>query len=161
MAVIDNAFETKGTNVFFYDSPTMYTFSCPTGVTGVKGGTKDRIDTTCLSNTGSKRTYIGGFSDSSEQSVPFILYKGSASHLKVMELDGTGEVVPWFVGLSDSTDAPTGIDTDGLIVPPAGRSGFLFTGYIASITIDIATNEVVRGTMTIQPSGDTTYVEGA
>jgi hypothetical protein len=100
---------------------------------------------------GAFRTYIGGFADTSEYTVPFILYKGDAGHQALFSLHESGDVVGWFCGFSDSTDAPTiGHDQDNLVAPN-DRTGFSFRGYVANLTIDLATNEVVRGTLTIQP----------
>jgi len=160
MAVIDNAFETKGSHLYFVDSltttdPTVTQLSCPTGITGVNGGTKDTIDTTCLSNITSKRTSIGGFADTSDVSVPFILYAGDGSHQALFTLQEANSQVNWMVGLSDSANAPT-VDTDNLLVPPPDRTTFQFDATISNLTIDLATNEVVRGTMTLKPSGATT-----
>jgi hypothetical protein len=69
-------------------------------------------------------------------------------------------VVPWYIGLSDDDGAPT-IDSDDQFVSPAGRTGFTLEAYISNLTIDIATNEVVRGTVTLQPNGDTTLQQAA
>ncbi len=157
MAVIDHTFETKGTNLYFIDFFTntdgqVTKLTCPTGITGLNGGTKDKIDTTCLDETGPFRTYIGGFADASEYSVPFILYKGDASHQALFSLQASGDVVGWFVGFSDSTSPPTITDTDQTtLTAPNDRTGFSFTGYVSNLTIDLATNEVVRGTLSIQP----------
>lgn len=158
MAVIDNAFETKGTHLFFVDvtgsDSAVTKLTCPTGITGINGGSKDKIDTTCLDETGAFRTYIGGFADSAEISVPFILYKGDGSHQALFELQTAGTVVGWMVGLSDSVDAPT-LDSDDKLVTPAGRTTFAFDGYVSNVTLDMATNEVVRGNVTIQRTGFT------
>lgn len=159
MAVIDNTFETKGTQLFFVDTagsdPAVLKLTCPTGITGVNGGSKDKIDTTCLDETGPFRTYIGGFADASEVTAPFILYEGDASHQALFALHATGEIVDWMVGLSDSDTAPT-LDSDGALVTPADRTTFSFPGYVASVTVDAAVNEVIRGVLTIQPRGFTT-----
>lgn len=160
MSVIENAFETKGTHLYFVDTatttdPTVTQLTCPTGITGVNGGTKDRIDTTCLSETGAFRTYIGGFADASEVSVPFILYKGDGSHQALFLLQQSGDVIGWMMGLSDAASVPT-IDTDFALVTPEDRTTFAFNGYISNLTIDAATNEVIRGTLTIQVTGSTT-----
>jgi hypothetical protein len=160
MAVIDNAFETKGTNLYFADFITdtdgvATKLTCPTGLTGINGGTKDKIDTTCLDETGAFRTFIGGFATASEVSAPFILYKGDASHQVLLALQVSGEVINWMACLSDSATAPT-LDTDGKLVAPSDRTTFAFDGYVSNVTLDAATNEVVRGTLTIQPTGFTT-----
>ncbi len=155
MAVIDSTFETKGTNVYFADfinntDGEVRQLTCPTAITGLNGGTRDKIDTTCLDETGAFRTSIGGFADASEYSIPFILYDGDLGHRALFNLQASGEVIGWAVGFSDSTAPPT-LDTDGLLNLPNDRTGFTFTGYISNLTVDLATNEVVRGTLTVQP----------
>lgn len=160
MAVIDSAFETKGTHLYFADFITntdgqATKLTCPTGVTGIAGGTRDKIDTTCLDVIGSYRSFVGGFSDAAEVSAPFILYDGDASHKAIVAMKRSGAVVNWMACLSDSAAAPT-LDTDGLLVTPTDRTTFAFNGYVSNITFDAAVNEVIRGTLTIQPTGDTT-----
>lgn len=160
MAVIDNNFETKGSHLFFIDTvtasePEVVKLTCPTGITGVGGGTADTIDTTCLDETGKFRTNITGFADTQDLSVPFILYKGDGSHQALFPLRDSGQKVGWFIGLSDADSVPT-MDSDmSDLVPPVNRTGFTFRGSVSNVTIDIATNEVVRGTITIKPSGET------
>lgn len=158
MAVINNAFETKGTQLYFSDGVpglVVRRLTCPTGITGVGGGTKDKIDVTCLDETGAFRQFVGGFADPSEVQVPFVLYDGDASQAELLALQASGEVVGWFVGLSDNTTAPV-ISSDGLD-PPTDRSGFSFVGYVSNVVFDLAINEVVRGALTIQPTGFTSY----
>lgn len=158
MAVIDNAFETKGTHLYFANNAgnAVMRLTCPTGITGIAGGTKDQIDTTCLDETGDVRTSIGGFADATEVSVPFILYDGDTTHAELFVLKASGTVVGWLVGLSDATTAPT-LASDGL-EPPTDRTTFRFQGYVSNLTIDAAINDVIRGTLTIKPSGSTEYL---
>jgi hypothetical protein len=159
MAVVDNAFETKGTHLFFADptssDPIVRKLTCPTGITGINGGTRDRIDTTCLDEIGAFRTYVGGFADPSEISVPFVLYDGDESHKSLFDLQDSGQVIGWYVGLSDSPAVPT-VDTEGSLVSPPLRTGISFRGYVSNLTLDAAVNEVVRGTLTIQRVGGST-----
>ena len=161
MGVIDNNFETQGTHLFFIDvnatpSRLVRKLTCPTGITGVNGGTADRIDTTCLDVNGRFRKNITGMADPGDITVPFILYDGDASHKALFTLHQSGQVVGWYMGLSDSTATPT-MDTDmSDLVSPAARTGFSFRGSVANLTIDAATNEVVRGTLTVRPTGGTT-----
>lgn len=156
MAVVANAFETKGTNLYFVYDDAVMKLTCPTGITGVGGGTRDRIDTTCLDETGAYRTYVGGFADADVVNVPFVLYDGDASQAALIALQSSNEVVSWQVALSDSTAAPT-LDSDNNLVPAGARTTFTFPGYVANLTFDAAVNEVVRGTLSIQPSGTYTY----
>jgi hypothetical protein len=157
MSVIENAFETKGTNVYFVNPAgnAVRQLTCPTGVTGLNGGTKDVIDTTCLSEIGAFRSNIGGFADPAEVQIPFILYDGDQSHADLKTLQDSGAVVAWMVALSDATTAPT-LASDGLEAP-TGRTTFKFDGFVSNLTFDIPINEVVRGNLTVKPSGTTTY----
>jgi hypothetical protein len=57
--------------------------------------------------------------------------------------------------LSEGTTPPT-LDSNDDMVPPAGRTSLAFQGYVADLNLDIATNEIVRGTLSIQRSGTVT-----
>jgi hypothetical protein len=158
MGVVDNNFETQGTNLYFVDTTTssvdeVRKLTCPTSIPGIGGGTKDRIPTDCLDNVSGFHTYIGGLADSAEMTVPFILYKGDLSHQALLALRRSNQTVGWYVGLSDDTADPT-IDSDGDLVSDAARTGFSFRGYIANLTFDAEGNEVVRGSVTIQRTTD-------
>lgn len=160
MAVIDNNFETKGSHLFFVDTvsttdPTVTKLTCPTAIPGINGGTADRINTNCLDNTGKFRTSIGGQADADQLAIPFILYKGDGSHQALKLLHASNDVVNWMVGLSDSEEYPT-VDTDENLVTPAARTTFAFDAYVANLVFNIEENEVVRGVVTLQPTGDTT-----
>jgi hypothetical protein len=160
MGVVDNNFETQGTHLFFVDTLTstideVMKLTCPTSIPGVGGGTKDRIGTDCLDNISGFHTYIGGLADAAEITVPFILYKGDASHQALLALRRSNQIVGWYVGLSDSDDEPT-LDSDSDLVSPEARTGFSFRGYLSNVTFDVEGNEVVRGSLTIQRVGDIT-----
>jgi len=162
MSVIEGVFETKGTRVFFVDEatssvPLIRQLGCPTGADNIMAGTKGRIDRTCLSETGQYRRYVGGFKEASELSIPFILAKGDDSHVALGALDQSNEVVGWLIGLSDSESVPT-LDSNGVMVPPADRTNFYLEGYVASMSFTIGLDEIVRGTVSIQPSGPTVLV---
>ena len=158
MAVIDNTFETQGTHLYFVDTVTssvdaIAKVTCPTGITGIADAARDSIDTTCLDVLDGFRTRVAGMADPAVLNVPFILYDGDAGHQTLIELRRTKDVVGWLVGLSDATTAPTVIDSDGDITAPAGRTCFTFKGYVANVAFEASTNEVIRGTLTVQPSG--------
>ena len=74
-----------------------------------------------------------------------------ASHQRLFVLKESGESLKWLACLSDGSADPT--YAAGTLTPPTGRSSIGFTAYIADVSIDIATNEVVRGTLTLQRSG--------
>lgn len=148
--------KTQGTELFFVDAsvstsaPDLVKMSCPTGVQGL-GGAKDQIESTCLDATTDKE-FVGGLGNPGTVTVPFNLIPRDFSHQTLFVLKDAGTSLNWIACLSDGTEDPT-VDSDGIIIAPTLRSSFKFTGYIADVNIDIATNEIVRGTLTIQRSG--------
>ena len=143
---------TQGTELYFIDNsttdaPVAVKLSCPTGISGL-GGARDQIEDTCLDTTGDK-TYQAGLGNPGQVTVPFNLIPREASHQMLFELKANGDVLKWIACLSEGTTAPT-IDSDNFFVPPAGRSSIEFDAYVADVNIDIATNEIVRGTLTLQ-----------
>lgn len=148
--------KTQGTHLFLVDrsnSPaTLVKMKAPTGVSGL-GGAADQIETTDLDATVDK-TYERGLGNPGQVSVPFVLNPTNASHQLLFELKDSGELVDWIVCLSETDTEPT--LNAGNIVPPADRTSFEFQAYVADVNIDAATNEVVRGTLTLQRSGQVT-----
>lgn len=156
---MSNGTRTQGTQIYFIDSsttdgPELVTMTCPTGLSGL-GGARDQIEDTCLDNTDEK-TFVAGLGNPGTISVPFIFNPQTASHGLLFDLKSRGDTLLWAVGLSDGTAAPT-IQSDNDIIVPSTRSWFEFSGFVSDVNIDIATNEVVRGTLTIQRSGAVTF----
>lgn len=148
--------QTKGTELFFADTLTssvasVVKLSCPTGITGL-GGPSDQIDITCLDSI--EREFAQGFANPSAIEVPFNFIPSAASHQVLFDLKEAGTTIGWMICLSEGVTAPT-LLADAL-VPPAGRTSFGFDGYVSDVNIDIATNEIVRGTLSIQRSGPVT-----
>ena len=146
--------KTQGTKLWFIDTATTSTndfveLACPTGISGL-GGAADQIDTTCLNAT-EDRTFVRGLGNPGQVSVPFVLDPAAASHQELFDLKASGANISWLIGLSDGTASPT-VTADAFVVPSA-RTCFGFSAFISDVTIDIATNEVVRGTLTLQRSG--------
>ena len=147
--------KTQGTEVFVADTvtssvATLIKMACPTAVTGL-GGAADQIDDTCLDAT-VDRSFARGLGNPGQVTIPFVLKPGEASHQALFDLKDDGSAVEWCLALSDGTAQPT-LDSNDSIVAPASRTSFIFSGYVADITIDIATNEVVRGTLLVQRRG--------
>jgi hypothetical protein len=147
---------TQGTELFFINtgaSPdAIVKMACPTGITGL-GGPKDQIEDTCLDTVGDK-TFKGGLGNPGQVSVPFNLIPRDVSHQLLFDLKEAGTVLDWLVALSESTTDPTLLA--GAFVPPVDRTSLEFQAYISDVNIDIATNEIVRGTLTLQRSGSVT-----
>lgn len=147
--------KTQGTELFLIDTvsesdPYILKFACPTGITGL-GGAKDQIEDTCLDNTTDK-TFVAGLGNPGQVSVPFNLIPRNGSHQLLFTLKEDGSTLKWLACLSESATDPT-IDSGDVFDPPNDRTSFAFDAYISDVNIDIATNEIVRGTLTLQRSG--------
>lgn len=145
--------KTQGTNLFFIDNSAVVTMQCPTGITGL-GGTRDQIETTCLNATDDK-SYVSGLGNPGQVSIPFVFDPTASSHKKLLDLHDTGAVTQWAIGLSDGTAVPTLVSGDFSFA--STRTYAEFDAFVADIAIDIATNEVVRGTLTLQRSGSVAW----
>jgi hypothetical protein len=145
--------KTQGTHLYLVDrsgTPALVKLAAPTGVNGL-GGAADQIETTDLDATEDK-TYVRGLGNPGQVSVPFNLKPTEASQQLLFDLKASGELVDWIACLSESTTAPT-LDSSSNIQAPADRTCFEFQAYVADVNIDAATNEIVRGTLTLQRSG--------
>lgn len=153
----EGVIKTQGSELFTVDKlsssdAAVLKFECPTGITGL-GGAADQIESTCLDTRGDKE-FEGGLGNPGQVSVPFNFIPRSGSHQILFELKESREVIPWLIGLSDGVDVPTLDSDDELVAPEAPkRTSIGFRGYVSDLNIDIATNEIVRGTLTIQRSG--------
>jgi hypothetical protein len=150
------ALKTQGTELFFVDDltssvPAIVKLVCPTGVSGL-GGAADQIESTCLGDLVDK-AFVRGLGNPGQVSVPFNLDPQAASHQLLFDLKDAGTTISWLAALSDGNAAPTQVDSNDVIVPPATRTSFGFLAYVSDVNIDIATNEIVRGTLTLQRSG--------
>lgn len=143
--------KTQKTEIFTVN-PTglaLVKLACPTGASGL-GGPSDQIDITCLD--ADTRGFAQGLKNPGQISVPFNFDPQETSHDLIIDLYEAGTTTQWMIALSDGTTQPT-VDSAGDFVSLTSRSNFVFDAYIADLTIDIATNEVVRGTISLQRSG--------
>lgn len=148
--------KSQGTELFYVrpsSEPTLVKLHCPTGITGL-GGAADQIETTCLSDTNDKQ-YVRGLGNPGQVSAPVNFEPSQASHQDMFDLKASGETLEWIIGLSDGTATPT-LDSNDDPVAVAGRTFIRFSGYIADWALDIAGNDIVKGTLTIQRSGSVT-----
>jgi hypothetical protein len=153
--------QTQGTELYFIDTLTssaaaIIKLDCPTGITGL-GGAVDQIEVTCLDTLDDKE-YRSGLGNPGTVSIPFNFIPSSSSHQILFDLKNGSTITQWMIGFSDGTADPTLSGSD-LFVAPVGRTTAEFTAYVSDVNIDIATNEIVRGTLTLQRSGtvDWTY----
>jgi len=147
---------TQGTHIYFVDRPAvgpavLVKMICPTGLSGVMGGTRDDIEDTCLDEE-DEHTFVAGLAAPADITMPFNMIPREISHQRLIELKESAEVVNWMALLSESDDPPT-LDAEGNLVPPNTRSAIAFDGYVRDVTMDIGANEIVRGTITIRRRG--------
>lgn len=148
--------KTQGTHLYFLNTlaaAALIKLTCPTGISGL-GGARDQIDSTCLDDVDDRR-YVAGLGNPGQVSVPFNLHPEDASHQVLFDLKEAGETLDWIICLSDGTAAPT--LTDDEITPPAARTSAQFRAFIQDVNIDMATNDIVKGTLTLQRSGKVTW----
>jgi hypothetical protein len=152
---------TQGTELYVIDASVtsseeeLYKIACPTGISGL-GGARDQIEDTCLDTTDEK-TFKAGLGNPGQVTVPFNLIPRNGSHQFLFAWKSAGEVMKWLVCLSESTTQPT-VDTDGNFVKPTDRTTIAFSAFVADVNIDIATNEIVKGTLLLQRSGPVDFV---
>lgn len=146
--------KSQGTHLFLRlrnsSGQTALKMKCPTGIQGL-GGPRDQIDSTCLDDI-DDRQYEAGLGNPGQVNVPFNYDPQHASHQLLFDLKDAGTTEQWLTGLSDGSAAPT-FDSNGDFLPMTTRSGFVFDGYVADVNIDVATNDIVKGTMILQRSG--------
>ncbi|GAB2913706.1 phage tail tube protein [Paralcaligenes ginsengisoli] len=150
--------KTQGTKLYLAaGSPiAVMTLTCPTGIQGL-GGARDQIDSTCLDNIDDK-TFEGGLGNPGQVTVPFNFHPNAADQQELFDLKTSGDKISWLIGFSDGITAPTLDSNDALQAPPAAdRTSALFTAYVADVAIDIATNDIVKGTLTLQRSGSVAW----
>ena len=146
--------KSQGTEIFILPDPldtTAMKMACPTAVSK-SGGARTMSEILCLDADDPE--FISGSCSSTTWSIPFALVPTDTTHQELFALETLGEAVPFLIALSDGTAAPT--VTAGALVAPAGRTSFAFDGIVMEIGIDIATNDVVRGTLSVQQSGPLT-----
>lgn len=142
--------KTQGTKLYFANEASeILQVLCATGIQGL-GGAADRIDKTCL--TSAEREYDRGMLDPEAVSIPINFIPTSAAHQAINDLRDSGDTISWMIVFSDQSGAPASMDSDNRLVSP-GSTTAEFLGYVADFNIDIATNEIVRGTLTVQRSG--------
>lgn len=143
---------TQGTTLYFIDptdQDTAIKLACPTGISGL-GGAADQIEVTCLEAKGDK-SYMSGLGNPGQISVPFNLNPSHASHQALFTLKDATLSAQWIICCSDCEDVPT--VSAGGFTPPSTGTSFRFSAYVSDVNIDIASNEIIRGTITLQRSG--------
>ena len=146
--------ETKGTKLYFGVSDSQIEkVACATGISGLSGAGA-QIDTTCLDSV--EKEFARGMLAPGQLSVPINFIPSSSSHQALTALKDSGALISWMIVFSDQTGAPVELDSDGALVSP-GPTSVEFFAYVADFAIDIATDSIVKGTLTLQRSGAPTW----
>lgn len=143
-----------GTDIVFIDpaAPTApIVMECPTGASK-SGGARNMIEILCLGSIDPLSR--PGSRTPTTYSVPFALVPSDEGHQRLYALEELGVVVPFAIALSDGTAALT--VSGGEFEPPTDRTAFYFDAVIEDISEEIATNDVVRGTLTLRVDGGIT-----
>jgi len=118
------------------------------------GGPRDQIDTSSLDNT-EDRTFVSGLGSPSPVTVAFNVHKDEASHTALIALKTAGTVMSWGIYSSDAATAPTAVGS--VMQGVADRASAIFSGYVSDINVEIGANDIWKGTITIQRSGQVTW----
>lgn len=152
--------KTQGSKLFLVDvvsssNPAIVAMECPTGIQGL-GGASDQLDDTCLDDTDDK-SFVRGLGNPGQVTVPFNMKPQAMSQQALWAMKEAGDNYNWMIGLSDGIGVVPTLDVDDFAEPPpTTRTWFKFVAYVADINIDIATNTIVKGTLTLQRSGRVT-----
>ena len=118
------------------------------------GGARDQLDSSTLDNAEDK-TFEAGLGTPGQVTVAFNVHKGEVSHEDLLALKASGAEVSWGIYSSDAATAPTALAS--VMQSVVDRVSAIFQGYVADVNVDIGTNDLWRGTITIQRSGAVTW----
>jgi hypothetical protein len=147
--------KSQGTKLYFLgpnSTSEILAVACPQSIEGL-GGAANQIDKTCLDSI--EMEYERGMQNPGQITVPINFIPRSASHQALLDLRQSGDTVGWMI-VAPGSPAPNGIDADGYLTA-TGPSNIAFLGYVADLTVNIATNDIWRATITIQRSGELRY----
>lgn len=159
---------TKGTQIYFIDPDNDSVVE----VTGVEtfnpgGAPADQIETTTLTSVA--KEFMRGMRTPGQASLDILADPTNSSHLRLHELalDDTIESVPFAIGWSDGTTAPS-YDSDGgfdLSLDSDGystlRTFFTFDAYVADFPFDFSVNSVVKSSVSLQRTGTAEWIKKA
>lgn len=150
------ALKTQGTQLYYVSAPTVVTEVAQiTGLPNFAGGTNTEIDTTHLMSGAFE--FIPGLANNEPISFPIIF--DPAIHDVLFNLKLAGTTVPWLVGLSDGTAAPTAVG--GAFSALSTRSNFRVSGFLSNFTVGAEINNKYVGTVTLRPTGPYAFTKKA
>jgi len=118
------------------------------------GGARDQIDTSNLDNA-EDRTFVSGLGTPSPVTVAFNVLADEATQAALLALKTSGAEVSWGIYSSHAATAPTAVAS--VMQTVTTRASAIFLGYVSDINIDIAENDIWKGTITIQRTGSVSF----
>jgi hypothetical protein len=157
------AMKTQGTQLWTIDPDTgaVIEVGCVTSIDGIDTSL-DQIETTCLNALA--RTYEAGLATPGTATFGINSDPRDDSHIRLHQLKVAGTTLPWAIGWSDGTAAPTSaLNTDGTydFVTPTSRSWIVFEGFMNSFPFTFGQNAVVQSNVGIQVSGEPEWIPAA
>lgn len=124
-----------------------------TSISGL-GGAADQIEITDLDNAVDK-SYVGGLGNPGQVTINFNVSRTELSHKALLDLKDSKAVVSWGIYSSDAATAPTVVASKMQKV--TGRASSIFDGYVSDINVEIAGNDIWKGSITIQRTGPVVF----
>jgi hypothetical protein len=147
------AIKSQKSELYYASAATTATkIVCPTNIS-VGGAAADQVDTTCLSDD--TRQFVQGLKNAAQVTVQFNAHSGEVTHEDLTDLFASGAVVSWGIYGSETTTAPTAVASEMQVV--ATRVSMIFDAYVADFSMEIAGNDIWKGTVVLQVSGAISY----
>ncbi len=150
------AIRSNGTHLYFLDtvtdpkSPVLQKLNCPTGVEGIDGGQRNKIDATCLTDTTDEKQ-MTGLATPTDMSAPYNFDPSQISHQTLPRLKASGKPIEFIVCFSDGEGEPT--VEDGKIIAPTDRTSWKFNAEVSDNAISVQNKDLVKGTLSLARSG--------
>lgn len=149
--------KTQGTQLYYVSGPTAATVLAKIVSVSGLGGARDQIDVTHLMSQ--EREFEAGFANPGQVTLEIIFDPAETSHEALLDLKDSGDKVPWMIAASDDATAPTVVSSAFSAL--TARTNWVFTAYVADFNLDFNSNEVVRGSITLQRSGAVAFTKKA
>jgi hypothetical protein len=145
------ALNVQGSNLYFADPDTdeIIEVGCVTTLSGLTAS-RDQNEVTCISDLA--RRFEAGLLTPGAATFSINFDPSDESHIRLHELYRTGVNLNWALGLADGTTAPTGVDSDGVLVAPTDRTFITFNGYISEYPFDLSIGAKVASNLSVQVS---------
>lgn len=147
------ALRTAGTELYYASAALVATKIA--GITSISGlgGATEQIDTTDFDDT--DRTFVSGYGNPGQVTIDFIADPAVTSQSAMLTLKNSKELKSFGIYSSQAATAPTA--SGSVMQTVAGRSSWIFEGYVADVTFNFASNDVVKGQIVLQRSGTVAY----